>query len=92
MSDGRYPVMERHSESHEHQVFVRGFMRWISATYGISLGAWQDTGDGDKKFVPFVAKSVDALLDDYLGIDQRELERERRAYIAELAASNGEGE
>jgi hypothetical protein len=74
-----YPVSEKLAEIRDGRVAINEFVEWLGGQ-GIALCS---VPEGQAHFQP-IARQTDALVMEMYEIDEKELERERRAMIAGL--------
>lgn len=80
MSDTKYPNCEKLSQHRQEWEAINAFVDWLG-DHEIFLASWSRF-QGEDVGMP-VGRSPARLFEDYLGIDQNELEQERRAILDE---------
>jgi len=78
----KYPMLELNADKHCEWDAIRGFFAWLRWEHGLVL-ARRDKHHGDRLVPAHVV--LDELIADFLGIDLKQLEEERRALLEKLA-------
>jgi hypothetical protein len=73
---GEYPQSEKLAQIREERVAINEFIEWLNNEKSISL-----VNEGTRSGIH---QSVDRLVMEFYGIDEKELERERREMLDEV--------
>jgi hypothetical protein len=73
---GEYPQSEKLAEINEERVAINEFIEWLNNEKSISL-----VNEGTRSGIH---QGVDSLVMEFYGIDEKELERERRKMLDEV--------
>lgn len=85
----KYPMCTKLSESSDERRTINDFVEWLQ-----QKGIWlcdREEGSNFAEYRP-IAKRSDELVMEYLEIDTKKLEEERRAILAEQRRANGDAE
>lgn len=77
-----YPVSEKLAEIRDERIGINEFVEWLHGQ-GITLCS---VPDGQNNYQP-IARQTDSLVMEMYGIDERELERERRKMLEDLGGT-----
>lgn len=88
----QYPESEKLSAKREHRQVINSFLEWLDEEKGYLLAEWSPPEEGgrDQELFP-VYVGFDNLVMEYLGVDTKALEKERRAMLEAQRELNDRG-
>lgn len=86
MSESKYPEHDKAEKIKNLSQACGEFLEWLQDEKGVHLASY---GDGE---LYQVDQSVSSLLAEFFGIDEKKLEAEKRAMLAEMRRANEQRE
>ena len=79
------PEIEKLKARKHKTEIIHEFLEWASHKHGLELGGYhgEKLWGGGKQFVPFIG-SQDNLLAEFIGVDLKKVEKEKRKILAHL--------